>query len=125
MHQYFLYYLFGRNSIGLDWLVDGKDLSFLKAGKGNDMKPDGIAGSNSNTPVEAKGFYLKELGKKAAEMAEKEVIQNVLQETRWNRKEAAKILHISYKALLYKIKRYLLNERKEPMNRNNDYENWE
>ena len=88
------------------------------------MKPDGIAGSNSNSPVEAKGFHLKELGKKAAEMAEKEAIQNVLQETRWNRKEAAKILHVSYKALLYKIKRYLLNERKEPMNRNNDYENW-
>ena len=58
-------------------------------------------------------------------MAEKEVIQNVLQETRWNRKEAAKILHISYKALLYKIRKYLSNEQKGPMNRNNDYENWE
>ena len=89
------------------------------------MKLDGIADSYSNTPVEAEGFYLKELGKKAAEMAEKEVIQNVLQETRWNRTEAAKLLHISYKALLYKIKRYLLNERKGPMNWNNDHENWE
>jgi len=89
------------------------------------MKPDGIAYSYSNSPVEAEGFHLKELGKKAAEMAEKEAIQNVLQETRWNRKEAAKILHISYKALLYKIKNYFLNERKETMNRDNDYENWE
>ncbi len=88
------------------------------------MKPDGIADSYSNTPVEAEGFYLKELGKKAAEMAEKEAIQNVLQETHWNRKEAAKILHVSYKALLYKIKKHFSNEQKEPKNRNNYHENW-
>ena len=88
------------------------------------MKPDGIADSYSNTPVEAKGYYLKELGKKAAEMAEKEVIQNVLQETHWNRTEAAKLLHISYKALLYKIRNYRLDERKGPLNRNNEHENW-
>jgi DNA-binding NtrC family response regulator len=90
----------------------------------NAMKPDGISDFYSNTPVGAKGYYLKELGKKAAEMAEKEVIQIVLEETHWNRTEAAKVLHISYKALLYKIKKYLLSERKGPMNRNNDYENW-
>src|SRR5512136_632110 len=80
--------------------------------EGNDMKPDGIADFYSNTPVGAKDFCLKEFGKKAAEMAEKEVIQNVLQETHWNRKEAAKVLHVSYKALLYKIEKYHLNERK-------------
>ncbi len=89
------------------------------------MNPDGIPDFYSNTPVGATGFYLKELGKKAAEIAEKEVIQNVLQETHWNRRQAAKVLRCSYKALLYKIKRYLLNERKGPTNRNNDYENWE
>ncbi len=88
------------------------------------MEPDGIADSYSKTPFGAESYNLKELGKKAAKMAEKEVIQNVLQETRWNRKEAAKILHVSYKALLYKIKRYLLNEQKGPMNRNIDHENW-
>ncbi len=87
------------------------------------MKPDGIADSYSNTPVEAEAFYLKDLGKKAAEMAEKEVIQNVLQETHWNRTEAAKVLHISYKALLYKIKKYLSNERKGSMNKSHGQEN--
>jgi SAM-dependent methyltransferase len=40
------------------------------------------------------------------------------------RKEAAKILRVSYKALLYKIKRYLLSERKAPINTNNDYQNY-
>jgi len=55
---------------------------------------------------------LKEVGKRAAEAAERETIQNVLQETHWNRKEAAKLLHVSYKALLYKIQKYHLDELK-------------
>ena len=36
--------------------------------------------------------------------AERELISKMLQQTRWNRKETAEILGISYKALLYKIK---------------------
>jgi hypothetical protein len=56
------------------------------------MKTDGITDSYSNTPVGVKGYYLKEWGRKAAEMAEKEVIQNVLQETHWNRKEQPRSL---------------------------------
>jgi two-component system response regulator AtoC len=53
---------------------------------------------------------LKEVGRRAAEAAEKEIIQNTLQETHWNRKQAAKLLRVSYKALLYKIQKYHLNE---------------
>jgi transcriptional regulator with PAS, ATPase and Fis domain len=53
---------------------------------------------------------LKQIGKKAAQIAEKEVIQKTLHETHWNRKEAAKILKVSYKALLYKIQKYRLDE---------------
>ena len=40
----------------------------------------------------------------AAREAERELIYRTLQQTRWNRREAAEILGISYKALLYKIK---------------------
>jgi DNA-binding NtrC family response regulator len=36
--------------------------------------------------------------------AEREAIHRVLHETRWNRRQAAKILKISYKALLNKLK---------------------
>ncbi len=75
------------------------------------MKRDGITNFYSNTPVGAQVYYLKELGRMAAERAEKEAIRNVLQETHWNRKEAAKLLHISYKALLYEIKKYFLDDR--------------
>lgn len=47
---------------------------------------------------------LKDIGRSAARGAERELIQRTLQQTRWNRREAAEILGISYKALLYKIK---------------------
>ena len=47
---------------------------------------------------------LKRLGREAAQRAEKRLIEKVLQRTRWNRREAAEILQISYKALLYKMK---------------------
>jgi two-component system response regulator AtoC len=47
---------------------------------------------------------LKRIGRQAAQIAERRVIEKVLQRTRWNRKEAAEILQISYKALLYKMK---------------------
>jgi two-component system response regulator AtoC len=60
--------------------------------------------------VENNTFNLKAVGKKAAEVAEKEVIQNTLQETHWNRKKAAKLLRVSYKALLYKIQKYHLDD---------------
>ena len=57
-----------------------------------------------------KGQMLKRIGREAAEGAEKECLVRALQETHWNRREAARILQVSYKALLYKIKKYRLNE---------------
>jgi two-component system response regulator AtoC len=47
---------------------------------------------------------LKDVSRHAAREAERVLILRMLQRTRWNRKEAAGILGISYKALLYKIK---------------------
>jgi two-component system response regulator AtoC len=53
---------------------------------------------------------LKAISRRAAQVAEKRVIERVLQQTRWNRKEAAHRLQISYKALLYKMKESGLSE---------------
>jgi len=53
---------------------------------------------------------LKAISKRAAQVAEKRVIEKVLHQTRWNRKEAAERLQISYKALLYKMKENGLSE---------------
>ena len=55
-------------------------------------------------PAPALSGSLKDLGRLAAREAERVLICQTLDQTRWNRREAAKILGISYKALLYKIK---------------------
>jgi two-component system response regulator AtoC len=47
---------------------------------------------------------LKDLQKKAVKKAEAEMILKALEMTNWNRKKAAKMLNVSYKAFLYKIK---------------------
>jgi two-component system response regulator AtoC len=47
---------------------------------------------------------LKEVGKRAARIAEREAILRALMRTGWNKRKAALRLQISYKALLYKIK---------------------
>jgi DNA-binding NtrC family response regulator len=47
---------------------------------------------------------LLDIGKRAAMLAEREAIERVLAQTRWNRRQAAKILKVSYKALLNKLK---------------------
>jgi len=58
------------------------------------------------------GIDLKAISRRAAQLAEKGVIEKVLQETRWNRKEAAARLQISYKALLYKMKENGLSQKR-------------
>ena len=49
---------------------------------------------------------LRKVGAQAAEDAEREMLRSALAKTRWNRKEAASLLHISYKALLNKLKKW-------------------
>ena len=56
-------------------------------------------------PNEASGG-LKSLARSAKDEAEAEAIAKALDETNWNRKQAAALLKISYKALLYKIRQY-------------------
>lgn len=47
---------------------------------------------------------LKQVTREAAQALERKIILKTLQETRWNRRQAARALNISYRALLYKIK---------------------
>jgi len=64
------------------------------------------------TPNGTKGLdflNLKKVRREATESAEKELMQKTLNETHWNRKEAARLLQVSYKALLYKIQKYNLD----------------
>ena len=59
---------------------------------------------------------LLEIGRQAAWQAERQAIQEMLIETRWNRREAARRLRVSYKALLNKIKQ--IEEENPDQNRN-------
>jgi two-component system response regulator AtoC len=47
---------------------------------------------------------LREVGRRASLEAERETIERVLHRTSWNRKQAARILGVSYKTLLLKIR---------------------
>jgi DNA-binding NtrC family response regulator len=58
--------------------------------------------ATANGPLEMPS--LLEIGRRAAMQAEREAIERVLAQTRWNRRQAAKILRVSYKALLNKLK---------------------
>jgi DNA-binding NtrC family response regulator len=49
---------------------------------------------------------LKSLVRSAKGEAERSAIAHALEETHWNRKAAARLLSISYRALLYKIQEY-------------------
>ena len=47
---------------------------------------------------------LREVGRRMAQQAERETIERILVRTSWNRKQAAKLLNVSYKTLLQKIR---------------------
>jgi DNA-binding NtrC family response regulator len=75
-------------------------------------KPDGGGGLHADPTgraaaagAESSGG-LKSLARSAKDEAEAEAIARALEETNWNRKQAAALLKISYKALLYKIRQY-------------------
>ncbi|HEV8486570.1 MAG TPA: sigma-54 dependent transcriptional regulator [Blastocatellia bacterium] len=51
----------------------------------------------------------------AAEQAEKQIIARALDETGWNRKEAARRLHISYRALRGKLKKWQMEKTEKGM----------
>ena len=57
--------------------------------------------ARANTPGDVS---LKAISRTAARAAERELILRILTRTHWSRKEAAGILGVSYKSLLYKIK---------------------
>jgi two-component system response regulator AtoC len=65
-------------------------------------------GSNTAGPEETPtslepSLGLRELSRRAARAAERKAIQEVLEQVRWNRSEAARVLKISYKTLLTRI----------------------
>ena len=93
------YLVLGDEKLAIHELTPKKD------GGGAPFDPTPRSGSES-----AGG--LKSLSRNAKDEAEAEAIAKALDETNWNRKQAAVLLKISYKALLYKIRQYGIAETK-------------
>ncbi|OQY07337.1 MAG: sigma-54-dependent Fis family transcriptional regulator [Desulfobacteraceae bacterium 4572_123] len=70
-----------------------------------------------DNPQKVESFSLKKIKKNALDKIEKEVISSILDKTAWNRSKATKILKISYKTLLSKIKEL---EIEHPSSRNHE-----
>ncbi len=76
----------------------------LPASAGQLLSTADLLEFDTNNPPDLSSLSLKKIKKKAIVRVEKEVISYVLEKTGWNRSKATKILNISYKTLLYKIK---------------------
>jgi two-component system, NtrC family, response regulator AtoC len=98
------------------YLVMGDELSALSglrtksgflanSGIGMQSAPPATTGENWHLD-DSSG--LKTLVRSIKGETEKGAISNTLEKTRWNRKEAARLLGISYRGLLYKIEQYQL-----------------
>jgi len=76
---------------------------------GNGKNLASEAGHGPNTPAKyslpSPEFTLRSL----RDVAEVHAISNALERTGWNRKRAAQLLSISYRGLLYKIRRHNLS----------------
>src|SRR5690349_9526121 len=77
----------------------------------NELQPQSDGGAAAGNGRDgADGGGLKSLARSAKDEAEAEAITRALEQTNWNRKQAAALLKISYKALLYKIRQYGIAE---------------
>ena len=71
-------------------------------------------GAPGQEPPVAKEQGLKALVRSLKAEAEMEAIADALEKTNWSRKEAARLLGISYKALLYKMRQFKLDSGRAP-----------
>jgi two-component system, NtrC family, response regulator AtoC len=75
-------------------------------------KNDGTGGNHGDSSGRSDAGGLKSVARSAKDEAEAQAIIRALEQTNWNRKQAAALLQISYKALLYKIRQYGIAEAK-------------
>ena len=100
--------ILGSSEDNLDDMLIGNEnrpqAAGLPTSAGQLLSSAELLGFDSNDPPDLSSLSLKKIKKKAIVRVEKEIISYVLEKTGWNRSKATKILNISYKTLLYKIK---------------------
>jgi two-component system, NtrC family, response regulator AtoC len=82
----------------------GKSPNEIANGKGNEPARASVQSSSPHQSEERSS--LKLLVRNAKGEAERGAIAHALEQTNWNRKAAARLLNVSYRALLYKIQEY-------------------
>jgi len=90
-------------------ILGDEDLAAAELQPRHDGNGGGAHGDSASRGSESSGG-LKSLARTAKDEAEGEAIRQALEQTNWNRKQAAGLLQISYKALLYKIRQYGIAE---------------
>jgi len=100
--------ILGSSEDSLDGMLIGNETRPQAAGlptsAGQLLSSADLLEFDTNNPPDLSSLSLKKIKKKAIIRVEKEIISYVLEKTGWNRSKATKILNISYKTLLYKIK---------------------
>ncbi len=87
------------------YLILGDEAQILKDLEGGGPRDSARAEAAAAHP-RGDSSDLKSMVRGLKDEAEMEAIGKALERTKWNRKEAARALNISYKALLYKIRQY-------------------
>jgi DNA-binding NtrC family response regulator len=93
----------GNEDDALHELQSSPHYVFVKGDNGNGSA-NGVHASG--LPASEEKSSLKLLVRNAKGETERSAIAQALEQTRWNRKAAARLLNISYRALLYKIQEY-------------------
>jgi two-component system response regulator AtoC len=96
------YILFGENEVDLLYPETNSLKNAIDSNKNNYYAK----------PLDIENIDLKKMALKAKSREEKRIISYVLSKTDWNKSSAAKILKISYKALLYKIADFEISPQK-------------
>ena len=102
------------STAGAGWSVKGSRTDERAPAKPGPAAAIPITSARGDTPSDQPS--LLEIGRRAAMSAEREAIERTLTQTHWNRRQAAKILKVSYKALLNKLK--IIEEQDAAQNRN-------
>jgi two-component system, NtrC family, response regulator AtoC len=92
------------------YLILGDEQLALSELETQEREAGAAAAQAAELPAKQDPNDLKSLVRGLKDEAEREAIACTLERTRWNRKEAARRLGISYKALLYKIRRYGIDQ---------------